>query len=460
MAAGIHMGGPMNIRCLLVLLFSATLVSSSFAEDVDSRLKALEDRSAGQEKKIEEQQSTIDSLKEEIARQKEQESRQRSQSDSSQYSTKVSGFFGGSNLSNPNISLLLDAFVYSSSLKDEELRNRGIPGFTTQGLERRNGFNLGAAGDGGELFIFAPVDPYFNMYANIPFSDEGVELEEIFVVTTSLPAGLQVKAGKFKSNISRLDAQHPHAWDFFDVPLPYRAFLGTEALGGEKGVQLTYLPALPIYTQFGVEMLQGENDLLFGADARSGPHAFAFFVKSSIETTDSSTLYFGPSVLFGKTRNTNIVNDAEFDGHSTLYGMEAVWKWKRSSREGLTLQGEYLFLTQDGNVTDTVAATVDSLHRRQDGFYVQGIYQLGRWRFGARYDALELFADAFKRADVQQRFGETPWRATGTVEFNPSEFTRFRLQVAHDRSGRDGRSNDEAILQMIFGIGAHAAHTF
>lgn len=447
----------MKIRCLLVLLFSATLVSSSFGEDVESRLNALEDHSTGQEKKIEEQQSTIDSLKEEIARQKEQESRQRSQSDSSQYSTKVSGFFGGSFLSNPNISLLLDTFVYSSNLKDDELKNRGIPGYTTQGLERRNGFNLGAAEDGGELFIFSPVDPYFNLYANIPFADSGVSLEEIFAVSTSLPEGFQVKLGKFKSNFSRLDAQHPHAWDFFDVPLPYRAFLGTEALGGEKGVQFTYLPALPIYTQFGAEVLQGENDLLFGADARSGPHAFSFFVKSSIETTDSSTLYFGPSVLFGKTRNTNIVNDAEFDGTSALYGMEAVWKWKRSSREGLTLQGEYLFLAQQGNLTDNVT---DSLRRRQDGFYVQGIYQLDRWRFGARYDMLELFADTFKRAGVQQHFGETPWRATGDVEFNPSEFTRFRLQYAHDRSGRDGRSNNEAILQMIFGIGAHAAHTF
>lgn len=457
MAACAHMGGPMKIRCLLVLLFSATLVSSSFGEDVDSRLKALEDRSAGQEKKIEEQQKTIDSLKEEIAREKEQEPRQESKGDSSQPSAKVSGFFGGSFLSNPNISLLLDTFLYSSNLKDDELKNRGIPGFTTQGLERRNGFNLGAAEDGGELFIFSPVDPYFNLYANIPFADSGVSLEEIFAVSTSLPEGFQVKLGKFKSNFSRLDAQHPHAWDFFDVPLPYRAFLGTEALGGEKGVQFTYLPALPVYTQFGVEVLQGENDLLFGADARSGPHAFSFFVKSSIETTDSSTLYFGPSVLFGKTRNANIVTDAEFDGTSALYGMEAVWKWKRSSREGLTLQGEYLFLAQQGNLTDNVT---DSLRRRQDGFYVQGIYQLDRWRFGARYDMLELFADTFKRAGLQQHFGKTPWRATGSVEFNPSEFTRFRLQVAHDRSGRDGRSNDEAILQMIFGIGAHAAHTF
>jgi hypothetical protein len=140
--------------------------------------------------------------------------------------------------------------------------------------------------------------------------------------------------------------------------------------------------------------------------------------------------------------------------------LEAVWKWKPSKQQGLILQSEYLYLTQHGNLTDLTTATVDSLRRHQDGLYLQGIYQWYRWRFGARYDMLELFADTFKRAGVQQDLGETPWRATASIEFNPSEFTRIRLQYNHDRSGRDGRSNDEGILQFIFGIGAHAAHTF
>jgi hypothetical protein len=94
---------------------------------------------------------------------------------------------------------------------------------------------MGAAEDGAELFIFAPVDPYFNLYVNLPFSDQGAVLEEAFAVTTALPEGLQVKLGKFKSNFSRINAQHPHAWDFFDLALPYRAFLGNEGTGGRRG---------------------------------------------------------------------------------------------------------------------------------------------------------------------------------------------------------------------------------
>ena len=446
------------VLCFLCLALFCSFGSGALAQDSAERLNSLEDTLKNQSKTIEEQQKAIESLKNDVEKQKSQEL-QRSQEES-QLLSKASGFFGGNALTNPNISVLLDTFAYGSNLNNAELENRGIPGFTTLGKDARNGFNMGAAEDGAELFIFAPVDPYFNVYVNLPFSDEGVVLEEIFAITTALPEGFQAKLGKFKSNFSRLDAQHPHAWDFYDIALPYRAFVGNEGVGGEKGVQFSWLPSLPFYTQFGAEVLQGENDQLFGAGARSGPHAFSLFVKNSFEPTENTTLYFGPSVLFGKTRNSNILTDAEVDGRSALYGMEAVWKWKPSSREGVTLQSEYLFLTQRGDATDLTTATVDSLRRHQDGFYLQGIYQLGRWRFGARYDMLELFADSFKRADVQQYLGQTPWRATGSIECNPSDFSRIRLQYNHDRSGRDGRSNNEAILQFILGIGAHAAHTF
>ncbi len=140
-------------------------------------------------------------------------------------------------------------------------------------------------------------------------------------------------------------------------------------------------------------------------------------------------------------------------------GIEAVWKWKPSKYRGLTLQGEYLYLRQDGKLEDS--STCESLRRRQDGLYIQGLYQFSRrWRIGARYDMLELFADTFKKAGIQQDLGSTPWRATGTLEFNPTEFSRIRLQYTHDRSSRDESRNDEVFLQFIFGIGAHAAHAF
>ncbi len=445
-----------SVSGIFMLVF-ALFIATAFAEDPEERMNKLEETVKKQEKTIEQQQKTVDSLKEEMEKQKAS-----LESDVSSASLQTGGLFGGSSLTNPNISVVLNTFMYSSSLKNEELDQRGIPGFTRGGIERRRGFNLEAA----ELFFFASVDPYFTMYTTIPITEDGTEVEEAYVVTTSLPAGFQIKGGKFKGGFSRLNAQHPHVWDFTDIALPYRAFLGNEGLGGEKGVQLTYLPSLPVYTLLGAEVLQGESNLLFGPDAGSGPHAFSFFVKSSLDTSDNSTLYLGPSVLFGKTKNTGLVPGsvpdlgAEVRGDSALYGFEMVWKWKPSSQQGFILQSEYLYLSQEGDLKDFGATIVEPLVRRQDGFYVQANYRMNRWRIGGRYDRLALFSDAFKLAGTEQDLGSTPWRATGSLEFIPSEFSRIRLQYTHDRSARDGRENNEVIAQFIVGIGAHAGHAF
>jgi hypothetical protein len=435
------------VLCAVSMLALGLLSATAYAEDQNERLNKLEESFKNQQQTIEQQQKTIDDLKTQV---------NQSPLTAAPSAPKASGLFGGSAFTNPNLSVVLDTFGYSSNLKNDELANRGVPGYTTQGLDQRQGFNV----DSAELFFFSPVDPYFDFYANLPVTDAGIEIEEAYVVTTALPTGWQLKGGKFKSNFSRLDAQHPHAWDFWDIALPYRAFLGSEGLGGEKGVQLTYLPSLPIYTLFGIEVLQGENELLFGQGAEEGPHAYTFFVKSSVDTSDYSTLYFGPSVLFGKTDNTNILPNSEVRGNSALYDMEAVWKWKPANRKALTIQSEYLLLTQSGTATDAATGASGPVQRKQDGFYIQGIYRVNRWGIGARYDTLNVLSDTFKQAGVQTDYGR-PWRETASLEYNPSEFTRIRLQLTHDRSDTDfGRTNDEAILQFNFTVGAHPAHSF
>jgi hypothetical protein len=436
------------LRIILCIFICCSFSSLAFSEDTDQRIKTLEEMVA-------EQQKEIEKLNEAATTQENQNNTQQAKDDSG---LKVSGLFGASALTNPNISLVLDTFVYASNLKNAELADRSIPNFTATGLEDRNkGFNLRE----GELFLFAPVDPYFNLYANLPVNEDGIEVEELYVVTTALPEGFQIKGGKFKSNFSRLDAQHPHAWDFYDIALPYRAFLGDEGLGGQKGIQITYLPLFPIYTLIGVEGFQGENDHLFGEEAAEWPHAVSAFIKFSIDTTDNSTLYLGPSVLYGKTKSQNVIPDFEIEGNSTLYEMETVWKWKPKNQHTLTIQGEYLLLTtHSGTATNLTTFAADSLQRKQDGFYVQAMYRFNRWGLGARYDGLNLFSNTFQLAGVQQDFGK-PSRETISAEFNASEFTRIRLQLAHDRSDPiNGRANNEAILQFLFGIGAHAAHAF
>lgn len=430
----------MTLLCLLFLLIP--FYRAFGGDDLEQRLKTVEDASKMQSKTIEEQQRAIEGLK--IGTQPQ-----------GQGPSGITGLFGGSSLGNPNISLIFNTFLYSSTFNDDELKIRGIPGYKVGGIEKRNGFNL----DSAELFIYAPVDPYFNLYATLPVTENNATVEEAYFITTALPVGLQIKGGKFKSGFGRLNAQHSHAWDFVDVPLVYRAFIGEEGMG-EKGVQLTYIPDLPVYTQLGVEALQGENELLFGADAKSGAHAFSAFAKASFDVGDYSTILLGPSVMTGKAKTSSIADNTDFTGDTTLYCFEFTYKWKPSAVRSFTLQSEYLLRRQDGDLTDTMFSTTAPLKRTQDGVYVQGIYQMGRWRAGARFDRLGLFKDEYALGGADQTFGEQPWRATGSIDYNPTEFSRIRVQYNHDRSGRDDKTNNEVLVQLIFGIGAHAAHNF
>lgn len=461
----------MHTRTLLAAgLLAVALPASAFCagDDIITRLERLDAELRRQADTISQQQKTIEELKQKLqSKENQPEQQQVVQTNPPPEEKKSSpGSIFGSIMSNPYLSVVIDAKGYISNLKNQQRAARGVPGYTTEGQELKNGFNVDAA----ELFIYAPVDPYFNLYANIPITDSGATLEEAYFVTTALPAGFQIKGGRFKSDTSRLNAQHPHAWDFADLPLAYRAFLGAEGSGGDNGVQLTYQPPTPFYTLFGFEAQQGSNPLLFGEDDNLGPHAFSLFAKASFDTSENSSLLFGPWAMFGSSRTDKLLEpDAatgdtfKLRGDSALYGMEALWKWKEG-KQAVTLQGEYLFLNQQGDLyeLDSTGSQIGSsrLQRRQDGAYLQALYQYDRWRIGARYDRMDLFSNTFTRDNIQENFSGKPWRATASLEFNPTEFTRIRTQFSHDRSARDGRVNNEGILQFIFSIGAHAAHKF
>lgn len=166
-----------------------------------------------------------------------------------------------------------------------------------------NGFNFREA----EISFSATVDPYFDAATYISIDGDGnVELEEAYFQTRSLPYGLRVKGGKFLSGFGYANSQHPHQWDFVDQNLPYLNLLGFHGLQ-DTGVQVTWLPELPIYTLLGAEALQG-NQEVFGAtldateqaelnlgDTDSGPRLFTAFAKIAPEIGRNHALQLGVS---------------------------------------------------------------------------------------------------------------------------------------------------------------------
>ena len=92
----------------------------------------------------------------------------------------------------PDISLIVDGSYVNRNLDDEKFRSLKIPEFMNAPgmMNDQKGFNLNYA----ELLLFAPVDPYFDLTATLPFSSEGVELEEAFFTTRSLPGAFNSRA--------------------------------------------------------------------------------------------------------------------------------------------------------------------------------------------------------------------------------------------------------------------------
>lgn len=380
-----------------------------------------------------------------------------------------------------NLSLIVDTSFVARNKNDQEFKKLEIPGLFHRhegnghghehgALNEKRGFNLNYA----ELFLYAPVDPFFDLYATIPFSEGGAEVEEAYAVTRGLPFGFQFKVGKFRSSFGRLNAQHPHAWDFTNQPLVYKVFLGDDGLV-EKGVQLNWLAPTPFYLLFGVEVLQGENEQSFGTegfkvdDVEVGdtrkPNLYLGFVKTSFDVGNLSVLT-GLSFATGHSRVNHLGEDDPhaFAGKTKLYGFDLTAKYMIDSYRYISFQGEYLYRDQKGTEYEFHDNTLETeeLKKKQGGFYTQLVFKFDRrWRAGVQYNLINK-NDVKKNGEKKDLPSNLP-AYYAMLEYSPTEFSRIRFQVGQNRAffhNGERKTVNEFILQFNFAIGAHGAHPF
>ena len=385
----------------------------------------------------------------------------------------------------PDISLIVDFSAVGRNLKNEEYSALEIPGFTQKGNHNekeagpnaKNGFDFNYA----EMSLYSVVDPYFDLFAVFHLHQEGFEIEETYINTRRLPLGLKIRAGKFLSDFGRINEQHAHYWDFANAPLVYRAFFGREMLN-ETGARLTWLAPADFYLVFGSEILTGVNEASFGSEGfqdaagvhtaggSNAPGLFVGTVKASLEAEKLVAL-FGGSLASGKTRTNEGVdqdiaeNPGGFGeyGNTVILGGDLTMKYLTGSYRYFSLQSEYLYRSMHGHRYDNKGG-MKSLDKKQSGLYSQLVYRISQcWRAGLRYDLLQK---NIKETDgVQSDLPENLPRYTAMLEYNPTEFSRIRLQVTHDRSGyldagTSPKIDNEVILQFNITIGAHGAHAF
>ncbi|MDQ6766001.1 MAG: hypothetical protein M3Z22_07880, partial [Verrucomicrobiota bacterium] len=335
---------------------------------------------------------------------------------------------------------------------------------------QQRGFNARNA----EIALDGAVDPFFEGFANIVLklnndNQTEIELEEAFMQTTNLPFGLQAKGGQFFAAFGRINAMHPHTWDFADAPLVHGRLLGSDGLRG-VGAQLSWTLPVPWYSQFTVAMQNGrgntgysfrnpgDNGRFFGRLTTDrelrGLQDFVWIPRweNSANLSDTQTVLGGLSGAFGS-------NETGANSRTQIYGADLLYKWKSPRAEGgfpfVKWQTEAMYRRfEAGRGIDQTFPVAETF--RDWGLYTQVLWGFKKgWVAGVRGDYLHMQESRFTDDDNRQ----TRSRISANLTWFPTEFSKIRLQYNHDFLEENefvpGRDVDSVFLQFEFTLGAH-----
>jgi len=310
-------------------------------------------------------------------------------------------------------------------------------------------------------------------------------VEEAAIRTTALPCGLQLKAGQFFADFTRLDKVHSHDLPFVDRPRSL-----TDIIGGEdaaRGFELTWLAPMEHY----VRLTGGVVDNI-GADLPT---------TSTLQTPDGSlnnaSAFNDPinrpfQSLMGYGRAATLVDlgcgKVLHLGADYAKGSEGIRRQIASADAKLEWQpdpakydmfetgGELLWTKQSGQLADDTlwqSPSNDVLFSQPTGStsaaggYVYAQYRFGKlWQPGVRVDYTHsntfqlLDTDNNGDADSLGKINNNVWTYSAYLTLNLSEFNRLRLQLNYVNGSEDivpgkGRNDIQAFFQWTVVLGAH-----
>lgn len=368
-----------------------------------------------------------------------------------------------------NISLgLLTVAGWSTESEVAEKLNLGDHDPIQRGFSLRN----------AELAFDGAVDPFFKGFANTAFklsedNETEFELEEAYLVSSSLPSNLQIKAGQFFAAFGRQNPMHPHQWNFVDQPLILNRVFGPEGLRN-VGAQLSWLAPTPFYTELFLGVLNGaggtafsfrnpgEEDAdpprLYGRETLDrglrGPGDLLFTprIASSFDLTETQTIVLGTSGAFGP-------NNTGPNSRTEIYGLDAYWKWSPlDAMQGfpfVSWQTEALY--RRFGAGEDLAAGLASENIRDWGLYSEVMWGVRpRWVTGLRG---EFVTGNNSSIDSESLIRGDRTKMSPNLTWYPSEFSKLRLQYNYDK-GQNIGSEHSVWLQLEVLLGAHAAHQF
>lgn len=341
-----------------------------------------------------------------------------------------------SNLLNPNISLIGD--IRGNFGRDFEPDARA--------------FQLHEA----EIGIQAPIDPYARADAFIAISpEEGIDLEETYITFQTLPAGIQAKVGKFRSNFGKFNRVHLPETQFGDRPLVTQTYFGEEGLAG-VGISLSVMvPNRWVYLNLDVEATSlPEEAPAFGLEPPPAPGGAASEEELITGGRRRDLMYLSrlgtfldlgesANITLGGTYATGVYNEVG-TLRTHMQGIDVTLRWqppRRAIYQSVLWQTEVVFGQREsvgGGFTNTL------------GLFSFVDWQFSRrWHIGSRYDYTQF-------PDSSSSYEEG---VLGFLAFAPSEFTSISWQARGVRRV-DGSWHGVGMVKLTFNIGPHGAHPF
>jgi hypothetical protein len=294
-------------------------------------------------------------------------------------------------------------------------------------------------------------------------------VEEAWLETTRLPGGLQMRAGRFASQIGYLNQQHPHADDFVERPLLYRGFFGGH--WNDDGVRLNWTAPTPFYLLLGLEALRGKRLVQEAVPPPRRLGVTTFVLKTGADLGRSHSWQLGLSHV----RNTReaVTEDHEEDGphgmhdhehdHAHAHGaqfsgrrtwmIDAVWKWAPGGND----RGQQVRAVFEAARISGINRFATSKDRHESNALALVWRLRPSWEVGARADWLRVRAphgEHFHGALLRERTLMLAWK--------PSHMQSLRLQVTGQRDAVEFENPARRAwqLQYVLAFGAHGAHAF
>jgi hypothetical protein len=301
--------------------------------------------------------------------------------------------------------------------------------------------NFDAYLDETEISLQSVVDPYiradfFLSLERDRFTNKyGISVEEGYLTSLSLPAKLQLKAGKFREAVGKINPVHPHALPFIDLPNAFVNYFGEEGLNDEGASLSWLLPTKTFYQELVFQATSGAGESPIFFRGENDRFIYLAHLKNFFTLTDNATLEFGLTGITGP-------NDSSYN--TNIGAADLTYKWKPiqlNTYRSLTWQSEFFYSN---------AKYVEKKMSNSFGLYSFVEYQVSkRWFLTGRYDYAEK---PYDKNIVEQAYSLCAgWLAT---EFQKIEFEGKATSVKN-QSGYG-----QFWFRWIFVIGAHGAHQY